>query len=69
MMRRMMLMAASWPSNNDAAVTMRTLFLGVYIGGFCMGVQIWQRVLKNTAAQLFSSKNGQVAAVGDGRAA
>ena len=29
MMRRMMLMAASCPSNRLAAVTMRTLFLGV----------------------------------------
>jgi hypothetical protein len=29
-MRRMMLMAASWPSNSEAAVTKRTLFEGRY---------------------------------------
>src|SRR5262245_27521947 len=29
-MRRMMLIAASWPSNSDAAVTKRTLLVGRY---------------------------------------
>src|SRR5688572_4732869 len=29
-MRRMMLIAASWPSNSDAAVTKRTLWVGRY---------------------------------------
>src|SRR5919204_2466025 len=29
-MRRMMLIAASWPSNSEAAVTKRTLFVGRY---------------------------------------
>jgi predicted anti-sigma-YlaC factor YlaD len=29
----MMLMAASWPSNKLAAVTILTLFLGLYGGG------------------------------------
>src|SRR5262249_51354766 len=29
-MRRMMFMAASWPSKSDAAVTKRTLFVGRY---------------------------------------
>src|SRR5437867_2468025 len=35
-MRRMMLMAASWPSNSDAAVTKRTLLVGRYsVRAFC----------------------------------
>src|SRR2546426_1157821 len=33
-MRRMMLIDASWPSNRLAAVTKRTLWAGLVIGGF-----------------------------------
>jgi len=33
MIRRITLMAASWPSNKDAAVTRRTWALGRYTGG------------------------------------
>src|ERR1700754_3153325 len=60
-MRRMMLIAASWPSNRLAAVTKRTLFVGRYSASALYSAE---RSVTVVSGDLFDADVGELGAAG-----